>query len=79
MYIEKEVAERMNVLSVAVWGAKSRWLNYLKYGIPQSSKDAHPRTGRPKSTIVTYYTIDELHNLAVDLLKQMQDSVKKTI
>lgn len=79
MYVEPEVKERMDKLSIAVWGSKSRWLNYLKYGIPESSKEVHPRTGRPKSTSVNYYNIDSLEVLANVLLIKMQESLKKTI
>lgn len=79
MYIEKEMRDKLDEISVHVWGSKSKWQTYLKKGIIEHSQEVHPRTRRPKSSTYKYYTVEELYELLQNLLKKMQESYVKKV
>lgn len=79
MYFKPSTVSKMDKLSIEVWGSKSRWLNYLKYGVPIPSEKVHPRTGRPVSTTQTYYKLGALYKLMRQLIQKRIESITKKI
>jgi len=79
MFVPRETRNKFNTLSKEVWGASSRWMQYLEKGMKHPSTTVHKRTGLPASSAVTYHTLDSLYALMLDLKKQMDDSRVKKI